>query len=188
MSAEANRIDWRIAGGVALWAVAAFGILLSADDFTFLVAYFLAGLTTTLLLFAFLVANAISKSGRGLSLLAALIVFWVVASILFVNYDATRTHARWLLWSRHFKQYVLAQPEPANGELRHIEWDAWGYAGADTEIYLVFDPTDSLASESRKRTSGKFSGIPCEVFRLHHLENHWFTARFYTDEEWDHCS
>jgi hypothetical protein len=79
----------------------------------------------------------------------------------------------------------MAQPAPTDGELRHMEWEATGFAGvANNTIYLVFDPTDSLAVAAKNHSPGKFSGIPCEVVRILRLENHWYSVAFYTDEEW----
>ena len=101
------------------------------------------------------------------------------------NYSAVHTAARWLLRSHDYKSRVLAQPTSTNGELKHIEWDSWGFPGAgDTVVYLVFDPTDSLSAAAKSHQPGKYSGIPCEVPHVGRLESHWYTVRFYTDEYW----
>jgi hypothetical protein len=123
---------------------------------------------------------------RALAIAAALFVFWVVSWVLWRNELPMRSEVRWLWSSKAYKAQVLAQPVPANGDLRHIEWDGWGFAGAgDTTVYLVFDPNDSLAAGSR--VSGKFNGILCEVPEVRRLESNWYTVRFYTDTSWDHC-
>ena len=96
-----------------------------------------------------------------------------------------RSEVRWLWRSKAYKAQVLAQPVPANGDLRHIEWDGWGFAGADTTVYLVFDPNDSFTAGSR--TSGKFNGIPCEVPEIHRLERDWYTVLFFTNAGWGYC-
>jgi hypothetical protein len=54
-----------------------------------------------------------------------------------------------------------------------------GYA-----VYLAFDPTDSLAAAAKSHSPGKFSGMPCEVYRVLRLESHWYSVAFYTHEEW----
>ena len=100
------------------------------------------------------------------------------------NFLPVRTAARWLVWSHRYKAQVLAQPTLVNGELKHIEWDGWGLAGQDTTLYLVFDPTDSLLAAAKSHSPGKFSGLPCEVFRVRRLQSHWYTAQFYTNEFW----
>lgn len=99
-----------------------------------------------------------------------------------------RTHARWLVESRNVKAKVLAQTNPA-GELRHLEWDGWGFPGAgDTNVYVVYDPDDSLSSPSRSKSPGNFSGVPCTVYRVRRLEKYWYSLVFYTDTEWGRCS
>lgn len=95
--------------------------------------------------------------------------------------------ARWLLNSGKYKREVLAQPTGTNRNLKHIEWDGWGWGGIDTVVYLVFDPDNALAQGAASGLAGKYPGLPCEVDRIHRLENHWFTVQFYTDTDWDHC-
>ncbi len=116
-------------------------------------------------------------------------VFCVVSWLLFKASDDMRTSVRWLIRSKAYKTEILAQSNPSNGELKHMEWDGWGFPGAgDTVVYLVFDPKDSLAAAAKSHSSGKFSGIPCEVFNVKRLENHWYTVLFYTDTDWGHCN
>src|SRR5206468_9766209 len=120
-----------------------------------------------------------------LSLLLTMVAFLAVSGALHVNKDGIRGSLRWLLWSHRFKAEVLAQPAPIHGELRHVEWEATGFAGvANNTVYLVFDPTDSLAVAAKNHSPGKFSGMPCEVTRVLRLESHWYSVAFYTDEEW----
>jgi hypothetical protein len=118
----------------------------------------------------------------------ALFVLLIVAASVFLRpmfgYPGPINYARWLVWSRSYKAAVLAQPYSANEELRHIEWDYWGWAGMDTTVYLVFDPTDSLSQAASSRQPGKYSGIPCKVFLVRRLENHWYTVWFYTNYVW----
>jgi hypothetical protein len=114
-------------------------------------------------------------------------VLTLVASLatsgaLLKNQEAIRPFLRWLLWSSRFKAEVLAQQVPVIGELKHMEWEATGFAGvANNTIYLVFDPTDSL---SAAHSPGKFNGIPCKIRLVRRLESHWYSVWFYTDEVW----
>lgn len=118
-------------------------------------------------------------------MLLTLIAFLSVSWALLRNEGTLRPSLRWLLWSHRFKAEVLAQPAPANGELRHMVWEATGFAGvANNTVYLVFDPTDSLAVAANSHSPGKFRGMPCEVLRVLRLESHWYSVVFYTDEEW----
>jgi hypothetical protein len=126
------------------------------------------------------------RSKRLLAL--SLSLFVVIASVLVWNYSAVKTEARWLLSSRHYKSDVLSQPSPPGGELRHIAWDGWGWAGQNTTVYLVFDPTDSLSMAAATHESGKFAGIPCDVPKVSRLESQWYVVTFYTSQEWGHCN
>ena len=124
-----------------------------------------------------------------LSALLTLAAVVAVSGVLHANKDAVRASIRWLLWSRHYKAEVLAQPAPGSGELRHIEWEATGFAGvANNTVYLVFDPTDSLSPAARSHSPGKHGGIPCEVVVVRRLESHWYSVLFYTDEMWGNCT
>jgi len=133
-----------------------------------------------------LVVSAVRKRPRQcLSTLLTLIVFLAVSAAILKNEDTIRASFRWLAWSRQFKAKLLGEPAPGNGELRHMEWEATGFAGvANVNIYLVFDPTDSLAVAAKSHSPGKFSGIPCEVPRVSRLESRWYAVLFYTDERW----
>jgi hypothetical protein len=135
--------------------------------------------------------NAWSKAGsvpnRGtyiawisLETLAAVVVLVAVLLIIGNTY-AVRTEIRWFSRSREYKTRVLAQPVSATGGLKHIEWDGWGWAGQDTTVYLVFDPTDLLAPAATNDRPGKYEGLPCEVARVARLESHWYTVQMYTN-------
>jgi len=134
-----------------------------------------------------LLITTVLKKGRRLSILSMLGLYLAISALLVVNHSAVRDAARWLLWSRDYKSKVLAQPESTNGELKHVEWDGWGWAGMDTTVFLVFDPTDSLRAAAKSHRAGKFGGVPCEVPLVRRLESHWYSVRFYTDQVWSGC-
>jgi hypothetical protein len=119
--------------------------------------------------------------------IAVFIVYCLTTGIVLRQRNEIRTGTRWFLWSKRYKAQVLAT-DAANGELQHIEWDGWGFAGADTTVYLVFDPSDSLFTAAGDHSSGKFAGVPCRVPFVHRLEAHWYTVLFYTDTNWQHCA
>lgn len=108
-----------------------------------------------------------------------------VTAAFFIGYGQLRPMLRWTLWSHRYKSELLAQAPPANGQLKHVEWErsGWGPIGP-TIVYLVFDPTDSLSEAAKSHRPGRFSGIPCEVPRVQRLESHWYAATFYTEESW----
>ena len=100
-------------------------------------------------------------------------------------FPAYRFHVRWLVSAANYKQEVLKQPTPTNGQLRHIEWDGWGFPGAgDTTVYLVYDPSDLL---SGWRSDARVAGLPCEVSSIKRLQPTWYAVVFYTDSDWEHC-
>jgi len=155
--------------------------------FLFVVAPILLVISILLLIYA-----AIGKGRRQrLPLLSMLAILWAISTSVFV-YDikhpsAIRTAARWLVWSHNYKDKVLVQQPPTNGDFRHVEWDGWGWGGQDTAEFLVFDPSDSLSAAARSHQPGKFDGIPCEVPRVSRLESHWYTVMFYTNQGWCEC-
>jgi hypothetical protein len=127
------------------------------------------------------------------TILATLAVLWAIAAcFFFFNREhpfAIRETARWLIWSHEYKQQVLAQPTSVNGDLKHIEWDASGFAGvANNTAYLVFDPTNTLSAAAKNNQAAEFNGVPCKVRAIRRLENHWYAVLFYTDQAWGECN
>ena len=118
----------------------------------------------------------------GLLLIAAVTVTWEF------DYLGLHSEARWLLHGDAYRAKVLSEPVGANGLLRHIEWDGWGFAGNDTTVYLAFDPADGLSQAARTAAPGKYPGLPCEVARVERLDQHWYKVLFYTETDWDHCA
>src|SRR5690242_690984 len=103
----------------------------------------------------------------GLSLATLLIGI----SVFFVAWmrESFRTEVRWFVSSGYYKTQVLQQKNPSPGESQHIEWDRWGWAGQDTTVFLVYDPTDSLSVAAQAGRPGKYAGLPCEVFSVRRL-------------------
>jgi hypothetical protein len=185
MARAETRANWKLP--LLLVAACTVGLLL----LIVYTAYFFVWIpviTTVVCLFCLIVMTvaAIQKQPRQtVSILLATLAFVAIATALDKGGDSLRSSLRWLLWSRNFKAEVLAQPSLRNGELRHMEWDATGFAGvANSTLYLVFDPSDALATVT---PPVKAAGIPCEVPLVRRLEGHWYAVRFYTDEEWGDC-
>jgi hypothetical protein len=131
-----------------------------------------------------LIGLAIARRGRRrLSVLSMLIVFGTLSWLLWHHDFQVRSIGRWILLSKSYKAEVLAQPNSANGELKHVEWDGYGFAGMDTVVYLVFDPNDSLTKKSRSKTSS----LPCEVPQIIRLQRNWYSVMFYTESSWGDC-
>lgn len=183
-----DRFQWRLPSYAILGALILFAPVAFCEPDISWVIYVLVGLIISVAFVAFAVKDAVAKRPwRCLSLLSMVAIYWAISAGLAGNYLAIRTVARWLVWSHVYKSAVLAQPASANGELKHSEWDGWGWAGQDTTVYVVFDPTNSLFQATKTHQSGKFNGLPCDVYRVRRLENHWYAAQFYTDEFWDRC-
>jgi hypothetical protein len=177
--------NWRLPVYTAL-ATIALGLLDTFGESDG-VLYLLPVVVVSLFLLLFLLFAAIGrKSSFCLAILSMLGVFWIFSLALFMNHYAIRNNMRWLLGSRRYKAEVLAQSTPPNGDLKHVEWDGWGFPGAgNTYVYLVFDPTDSLAAAAKKHEPGKFDGIPCKVLRVSRLEGRLYAVLFYTGQAWD---
>lgn len=173
-----NRVTWRLPLFTVLIALIAFAV--GGRDLVF--PYIFVGAVISMLL----LNDMIRKKRSGLVL--TLVIYWAVSAVLVANVTTFRNAVRWLVWSQHYKAAVLAQPEPAKEDFKHIEFDGWGMFAQNTVVYLVFDPTDSLLRAERSHQPGKFNGIPCEVPPVHRLESHWYIVQFYTGEDWGECS
>ena len=178
--AEEDRFNWRLPIYAAVSASLVFlSLVIWSYDFGDLFYLFVLVPIASIVL---IISVFRSRGHRRLSVLSMLIIFWVISwGMIRHTYDL-RTMGRWVLWSSEYKAQVLAQP--VNDGLRHAEWDGWGFAGSDTVVYVVFDPTNSLAGAAKSRAPGKFKGIPCEVSRVRRLESQWYSVVFYTDTDW----
>jgi hypothetical protein len=187
-AAKRDRFNWRLPFGAAVVAAILFlPVMIHGGDSD--VLYILVTPVISFILLVVALAHAFRKKGhRGLAVLSMLVVYCAVSWGLFEDSFELRTTARWLLMSKDYEAKVLAQPATENGELKHVEWEGWGWGGNDTVAYLVFDPSDSLATAARIHSSGKFSGIPCEAYRVRRIESHYYTVEFYTDTDWDNCN
>jgi energy-coupling factor transporter transmembrane protein EcfT len=153
-------------------------LTLASSDLGALLCFGIA-LVAALLLFAFGVAK---KGRQRFASLLVVMVYVFAATLLMSNYSLVRDHVRWLFLSGDYKARVLAQPP--GEELKHTEWDGWGFAGADTTVFLVSDPTDSLAVAAGSLPPVKARGLPCEVVRVRRLARQWYAVLFYTDTYW----
>jgi hypothetical protein len=131
-----------------------------------------------------LLVFGLAKKGRQrLAALFVVMTYVLTAALLKSNYSLARDHARWLLLSSSYKAKVLGQPP--SQDLKHVEWDSWGFAGVgDTMVYLVSDPTDSLAGSTEALPPVKTRSLPCEVVRVRRLGRQWYTVLFYSGTYW----
>jgi hypothetical protein len=183
-AAESRRLDLRPSLYAIVAAIVVFIPLLIASNLDVLYLFFVA----PILLVAGLVVLIYAAVRRNLRIAVAIVVFWAASALLFIYPSEIRSPMKWLLWSSEYKKQVLAQPASPNGDFQHVDWDDWGWGGINTTIYLVFDPTDSLAAAARSHQPGKFNGIPCTVPWVRRMQSHWYTVMFYTDQDWNGCS
>ncbi len=171
-----------VAGCIAL---ALTTLTFSGSDYC---AIFYVVVTVPLVIIVLLVTSSRSRGKQRFGSLLALAMFVGFTALLATHFAQMRDAARWLVVGRAYKAEVLAQPSPAPGRLRHMEWEAWGAPGAgDTLVYLVSDPSDSLAMAAKSKTSGKFGNLPCPVYRVRRLDQGWYAVHFYTDTAWEDC-
>jgi hypothetical protein len=178
-----SRVRWML----ALTAVVLLSLELFLTLFTIDLIEWFCLIVITVIVLGLLVLAFFTKRLSASTAIATFIVYCLTTGIVVVHRNEIRTNTRWFLWSKRYRAQVLATAA-TNGELKHIEWDGWGFAGADTTVYLVFDPSDSLLTGAEDHSFGKFAGIPCKVPFVHQLEAHWYTVLFYTDTDWHHCA
>jgi hypothetical protein len=186
-TAQEERLNWRLPLFVVVGASIALLSMMVYSPYGDLLYILVIG---PLICLGLLLAAIIRKKPRQrLSILLALVAFLASSAALLKNEGTLRPSIRWQLWSHQYKAELLAQPTPAKSELKHVEWDGWGFVpSGNNVVYLVFDPTDSLAYAAKTRAPGRFNGLPCEVPLVRRLERQWYSVRFYTDEEWGQCS
>jgi hypothetical protein len=183
---QLNAFDWRLPLYAAVGTLLVFlPFALSSADLGEIFYVFVAAPVVSLVLIVFAVLR---KGRRRQVTLSMLVVYWIVSATLVANYSAIRDTARWFLWANGYKAAVLRQPASENGEFKHTEWDGWGFVGADTVVYLVFDPNDSLRALTTHRPGGKSNGLSCDVSQIRRLESHWYAVTFFTDTSWGRCS
>ena len=173
----------RLAGGLAAsLALTALALEFAEFDMAALLCAAMA-LITGVLLMIFAFANT---GRRRWVTLSALAVYLLVSAFLLTHLWVSRNHLRWLLLSHSYEAEVLAKPTPGNGEFKHVVWDGWGMTGQETDVYLVFDPSNSLVATLGARAPVRAAGLPCRVHQVTRLESRWYAVLFYTAETWVH--
>jgi hypothetical protein len=189
---QRDRFSWQM----SLYAVVAavLVMLLSfvyASDPVLDYLFFLVPTVCLAILALLLVVVFSKRTRRNLSMLLAAVMFLLVAGAMLKTQEVVRPSLRWRLWSRRMKAQVLAQPSAPNEQLKHMEWDGWGWGPVgDWTAYIVYDPTDSLsvsAKDGRWASNKRLKGIPCEVDSVRRLEAHWYSVVLGMNEWWDRC-
>jgi hypothetical protein len=173
IAAREDRFSWRLPVYGAVCALALLlALVIFGDDLLQMFYPIVVEPAAAIILVIF----AIRKKGRQrLFILSTLIIYCAAFGALLSHSLEVRSDWRWLLWSKDYKAKVLASPRTGAEELKHVDWDGWGFSGAgDTYVYLVFDPNDSLSTGAGNHFSGRFRGIPCEVSQVFRPESRWY--------------
>lgn len=182
---ERGQFKWRLPLYIAVGGLI-LGLSIELSSFFDLGEIFYLFMVAPIIAF-YLAVDAFHK--RSLPVFLIFLMYCAASWGLLRGTNDIRDTGRWLLWSRSYKLEVLNQPEPSAGQLKHIEWDGWGFPGADdTYVYLVFDPANSLSTAAKRHSPGNFKGIPCTVQKVRRLGSQWYSVLFYTDTSWDNCS
>lgn len=185
-----DRFNWWLPLCGALMAIAGFLLAELSNDWDWLtLGYYygnlyivIPGLVLCLLCFAAIGVRH-RKRYAEFSMAAALVVYGGVSSTLLKHSVEYRPHILWALHSRGYKTRLLAQPRTRETSLTYVDWYGWGMAGQDTDIYLAYDPKDSLAH--RDSRTGRYGPLRCDVWRVQRLESHWYAVTFYTNTVWE---
>jgi hypothetical protein len=188
-NAANDRFHWPLPIYAAIGAVVIFlPIATFAYNFGELVYILIGAPIICLILLVVAIVIAFYRNWlRSLAILSMLFVYGTVTWGLFRNSLELHTTTQWLLHSKNYKSQVLAQPAPADGDFRHVEWDWWGWGSNDTSVYLVFDPNDSLSSLLKNHPTGRLSSELCGVSWTRRLQEHWYAVEFYTNTAWGSC-
>ncbi|MGO9270988.1 MAG: hypothetical protein ACLQOO_12155 [Terriglobia bacterium] len=184
--AEQERFSWQL----PLYAVVGASVVLLSlfvcnADASLLYLLFIVPIFSLSCLVLLVIAAIRKKPRRCLSMFLTVVAFLAVSGTMLKERGTLRPRLRWLIWSHRYKAELLATPDSPKGELKHIEWDGWGWGPVGpTIIYLVYDSTDSLSAAAKSHKPGHLSGIPCEVSGVQRLESHWYAVTFYTEESW----
>jgi hypothetical protein len=130
-----------------------------------------------------LVRRVVVKRWISFASLFAVLFFLGISVCMFLSTEHLRPWARWLVASGKYTNLVLRQePDPQTG-LRYVEWDGWGWAGMDTSVDLVYDPTDTLAHEIKYNPQGRFAEVADKTHFVQRLGKGWYSLTLYTDED-----
>ncbi len=139
-------------------------------------------LLTIVFIIGILVRRVFLKRWINHASLLTVLFFLGISIWMFFSTEYLRPWARWLIASGRYTNLVLQQkPDPQTG-IRYVEWDAWGWAGMDTSVELVYDPTDTLAHEIKYNPKGHFAEIAEKTNSVQQLGRGWYSLTLYTDE------
>jgi hypothetical protein len=180
-----TEVRWRLTVFVGAGALLAcfFLILYSADLGKMASALVVAPLAGLILVVALIRAALRKHWPQARFVAVVLIAFALISGSLLHFSDETRDEVRWAFHSSKFKAEVMAETPVADDGMRHVIWDGWGMFAQDTDVYLVYDPTDGL----KNYRADRLMGLPCPVWKVHRLEKEWYSVTFFTNTGWGYC-
>jgi hypothetical protein len=181
-----DHFDWRLPVASVVIGFLAFvpGVFVDRDGAWLFYLLFMTAMAIALAVFVFR-ALAKGKQLFGFSVLAALVAaIGVVALFMWLS---PRDKIRWFVLAHRYKQEVIGYQPPPSGDLWHTYWDGWGAPGDKWDVFVVYDPSNSLLGASKTHQPVRASGIPCEVPDVERLRSQWYTVKFYMNETWGEC-
>jgi hypothetical protein len=176
-----------VAGGAGIVA-AIVALYLSAFSDPLGALLYLVLVVAPLLLIALLAMFVRPWRQKWLTITSAVTIYLICTAVGLRFFPRYRFDVRWVVTAKHYKQEILNQSSPANGQLRHAEWDGWGFApSGNTTVYVVYDPSDSLLKSGGSYREVSLTGLPCDVSDIQRLQQSWYAVVFYTDTDWEHC-
>ena len=175
---------WAPILGSAIAAICCYIPFLYLRAFDFLSLFYLAVLVLISVSFALFIVlrRLFIKKWIGHSAWIAAIVFVCVSIAMGFSVTHLRPWARWLISSGSYKSQVLSQPAADPSGIRFSDWDGWGWAGSSTDVFLVYDPSDTLASKVSQAKGKKSVEIIEKAQFIQRLERNWYSATLYTNE------
>jgi hypothetical protein len=179
-----NKRLWRFPMLSAIAALVSYIPLLYAKSFDLeSIGYlFILVLLTIVFGIGILLRRILLKRWVNLTSIFTVLAFLGVSTGMFFSTEHLRPWARWLVASGRYTSLVLQQEPDRQTGLRFVEWDAWGWAGMDTSVELVYDPTDTLDREIKHNPKGRFADVAEKTAFVQRLGRGWYSLTLYTGE------
>ena len=161
-----SRLPWKPLAFAGLAAVCISARIIISGDSGDTISYWLGLLAVSFSLLITAAVLAFTKSRRNALTLVGIAAISVFVSFVLFRYDyALRTSYRWTFHSGMYKQQLYARHDSTPGGLTYMDWDGWGFAGSETEVYLVHDPGDNLKHAVRSKYGVKAEGCTARFGR-----------------------
>jgi len=140
---EQQTLRWLPAVTAAAVAAIVAPSLWSRDIGVFLISFFFGAPVLIVAFLGFLVWAYIEKSRRRLSILLSVVAMLILPPIIFVALPPIRDHVEFEAWYLSH-QSLVARFTGKNAII--ATWDRWGFAGGESDSFLVSVPADNLSA------------------------------------------